>query len=159
VREGEIFGIWLRPTRCAPVLDGKSPAEGAANANVTIESLIAEAEAARVKAMSEKGDAAAAVTALTAKAKLAGRQIAEHQRDMTATGGFRNGRRIRLSSIAMRAAMTDPVPPRSRTKFPPEGIVVESWYVAMGLGHVVTLRVPPARLREVNRGAAPLTTR
>jgi hypothetical protein len=39
---------------------------------VTIESLIAEAEAARVKAMSEKGGAAAAVSALTAKAKLAG---------------------------------------------------------------------------------------
>ena len=36
-------------------------------------------------------------------------------------------------------------------KFPPEGITVESWYVAMGLGQVVTLRVPPARLREVNR--------
>ena len=36
-------------------------------------------------------------------------------------------------------------------KFPPEGIIVESWYVAMGLGHVVTLRVPPGRLREVNR--------
>jgi hypothetical protein len=27
------------------------------------------------------------------------------------------------------------------TKFPPEGIQVESWYAAMGLGHVVTLRV------------------
>jgi hypothetical protein len=37
------------------------------------------------------------------------------------------------------------------TKFPPEGVTVESWYVAMGLGHVVTLRVSPARLREVNR--------
>ena len=37
-----------------------------------IESLIAEAEAARVKAMAEKGGAAAAVSALTAKAKLAG---------------------------------------------------------------------------------------
>ena len=36
-------------------------------------------------------------------------------------------------------------------KFPPEGIVVESWYIAMGLGYIVTLRVPPARLREVNR--------
>lgn len=35
-------------------------------------------------------------------------------------------------------------------EFPPEGIQVESWYVAMGLGHVITLRVPPARLREVN---------
>jgi hypothetical protein len=37
------------------------------------------------------------------------------------------------------------------TKFPPDGIAVESWYVVMGVGHVVTLRVPPARLREVNR--------
>ena len=36
-------------------------------------------------------------------------------------------------------------------KFPPEGIEVESWYVMMGIGQVVTLRVPPARLREVNR--------
>ena len=41
-------------------------------AQVTIESLIAEAEAARAKAMAEKGGAAAAVSALTAKAKLAG---------------------------------------------------------------------------------------
>lgn len=35
--------------------------------------------------------------------------------------------------------------------FPPAGIDVDSWYVAMGLGHVVTLKVPPERLREVNR--------
>ena len=34
--------------------------------------------------------------------------------------------------------------------FPPEGIEVVSWYVMMGIGQVVTLRVPPARLREVN---------
>ncbi len=36
-------------------------------------------------------------------------------------------------------------------KFPPDGIQVESWYVMMGIGQVVTLRVPAARLREVNR--------
>ena len=36
-------------------------------------------------------------------------------------------------------------------KFPPYGIAVESWYVMMGIGQVVTLRVPPARLRELNR--------
>ena len=35
-------------------------------------------------------------------------------------------------------------------RFPPEGVAVESWYVMMGIGQVVTLRVPPARLREVN---------
>jgi hypothetical protein len=50
----------------------QATAAAAANKQVTIESLIAEAEAARVKAMSERGGAAAAVSALTAKAKLAG---------------------------------------------------------------------------------------
>ena len=35
-------------------------------------------------------------------------------------------------------------------QFPPPGIEIESWYVMMGLGHVITLRVPPSRLREVN---------
>jgi len=34
--------------------------------------------------------------------------------------------------------------------FPPEGIEVVSWYVMMGIGMVVTVSVPPARLREVN---------
>ena len=50
----------------------QATAEAAANAQVTIESLITEAEAARAKAMEEKGGAAAAVSALIAKAKLAG---------------------------------------------------------------------------------------
>ncbi len=36
-------------------------------------------------------------------------------------------------------------------KFPPPGIEVVSWYVMMGIGQVVTLRVPASRLREVNR--------
>src|SRR5215216_5003862 len=36
-------------------------------------------------------------------------------------------------------------------KFPPQGIEVVSWYVMMGIGQVVTLRVPAGRLREVNR--------
>ena len=35
--------------------------------------------------------------------------------------------------------------------FPPPGIEIVSWYVFMGIGQVVTLRVPPERLREVNR--------
>jgi hypothetical protein len=50
----------------------QATAEAAAYAKVTLESLIAEAEAARAKAMEEKGGAAAAVSALIAKAKLAG---------------------------------------------------------------------------------------
>lgn len=35
--------------------------------------------------------------------------------------------------------------------FPPEGVEVVSWYVTMGVGQVVTLRLPASRLREVNR--------
>jgi len=45
---------------------------GAKLAAITIETLIAEAEAARSKAMRERGGANAAVAAITAKAKLAG---------------------------------------------------------------------------------------
>ena len=43
-----------------------------ANAQVTLESLIADAEDARAKAMAEKGGASAAVSAVIAKAKLSG---------------------------------------------------------------------------------------
>jgi hypothetical protein len=35
--------------------------------------------------------------------------------------------------------------------FPPPGVEVVSWYVMMGVGQVVTLRVPANRLRDVNR--------
>jgi len=35
--------------------------------------------------------------------------------------------------------------------FPPPGVEVVSWYVMMGVGQVVTLRLPASRLREVNR--------
>ncbi|HEX6112722.1 MAG TPA: hypothetical protein VFZ10_10460 [Geminicoccaceae bacterium] len=36
-------------------------------------------------------------------------------------------------------------------KFPPEGVEVVSWYVMMGIGQVVTLRLPAEQLRAVNR--------
>ena len=35
--------------------------------------------------------------------------------------------------------------------FPPAGVEVVSWYVMMGIGQVVALRLPASRLREVNR--------
>ena len=35
--------------------------------------------------------------------------------------------------------------------FPPEGVEVVSWYVTMGIGQVITLRLPASRIREVNR--------
>jgi hypothetical protein len=34
--------------------------------------------------------------------------------------------------------------------FPPEGTEVVSWYVMMGIGQVVTLRLPAEKLRDVN---------
>jgi hypothetical protein len=34
--------------------------------------------------------------------------------------------------------------------FPPEGTTVVSWYVMMGIGQVITLEVPAAKLRDVN---------
>jgi hypothetical protein len=35
--------------------------------------------------------------------------------------------------------------------FPPAGMEVVSWYVAMGIGQVITLRLPASRIRELNR--------
>jgi len=35
-------------------------------------------------------------------------------------------------------------------EFPPEGTEVVSWYVMMGIGQVITLRVPADKLRDVN---------
>jgi hypothetical protein len=35
--------------------------------------------------------------------------------------------------------------------FPPAGVEVLSWYVTMGIGQIVTLRLPASRIREVNR--------
>jgi hypothetical protein len=36
-------------------------------------------------------------------------------------------------------------------KFPPDGGEIVAWYVMMGIGQVVILRVPAERLRETNR--------
>src|SRR5690606_3105935 len=35
-------------------------------------------------------------------------------------------------------------------RFPPPGVEIVSWYVAMGIGQIVTLRLPASRLNEVN---------
>jgi hypothetical protein len=35
-------------------------------------------------------------------------------------------------------------------RFPPEGVEIVSWHVAMGFGQIVTLRLPAAKLAEVN---------
>lgn len=61
-------------------LQGRNIAKQDEIAAVSLASLVSEAEAARTKAMAEKGGAAAAVTALTAKAKLAGLWIERSER-------------------------------------------------------------------------------
>ena len=66
---------------------------------MTIESLIAEAEAARAKAMSEKGGAAAAVSALTAKAKRIKHRVPK-QRNPLLAGVFHSPRVAQRTTAA-----------------------------------------------------------
>lgn len=37
-----------------------------------------------------------------------------------------------------------------RKSFPPEGVEIVSYNIVMGIGHIITLRLPPDKLREVN---------
>ena len=37
-----------------------------------------------------------------------------------------------------------------RKNFPPEGVEFVSYNIVMGIGHIITLRFPPDKLREVN---------
>jgi hypothetical protein len=37
-----------------------------------------------------------------------------------------------------------------RKSFPPEGVEIISYNIVMGIGHIITLRFPPDKLREVN---------
>ena len=34
--------------------------------------------------------------------------------------------------------------------FPPDGVEIVSYTIVMGLGHIITLRLPPEKVREVN---------
>jgi hypothetical protein len=36
-------------------------------------------------------------------------------------------------------------------KFPPDGVEIVAWYVMMGIGQIVILRVPAEKLRDTNR--------
>jgi len=37
-----------------------------------------------------------------------------------------------------------------RKRFPPDGVEILSYNIVMGVGHIITLRLPPEKLREVN---------
>jgi hypothetical protein len=85
----------------------QATAEAAANAKVTLESLIAEAEAARIKAMSERGGAAAAVSALTAKAKLAGMWRDKVDQHNTGSVQYERIERVIVEHTSNDAALSD----------------------------------------------------
>jgi hypothetical protein len=86
----------------------QATAEAAASAKVTYESLIAEAEAARVKAMAEKGGAAAAVSALTAKAKLAGMWRDKVDQHNTGTPAYEHIERIIVERVSAQERLLPP---------------------------------------------------
>ncbi len=37
-----------------------------------------------------------------------------------------------------------------RKTFPPDGVEIVSYNIVMGMGHIITLRLPPEKLRDVN---------
>jgi hypothetical protein len=60
-----------------------------------------------------------------------GKTLAEIQKSLNETGFYRN--------------------------FPPAGTQIESWKIVMGLGQVITLSVPPSKLRDVNIAVEKMT--
>ena len=92
----------------------------AANAQVTIESLITEAEAARAKAMEEKGGAAAAVSALIAKAKLAGMWREKIDQHNTGTGDVQVPSTVASNGGASSSANCVHCPPTSPPRASPD---------------------------------------
>jgi hypothetical protein len=100
VRVAEIQAVQL-------AIHQQATAEAAANAKVTLESLIAEAEAARIKAMSERGGAAAAVSALTAKAKLAGMWRDKVDQHNTGSVQYERIERVIVEHTSNDAALSD----------------------------------------------------
>ena len=99
---------------------------------------------------------AAALTALTI-ALFAGRVLAQRPLASGTPGPAARLDAI-LLTIFFRHDQSRPLPELNaqldktgfHDRFPPAGVEVVSWYVMMGIGQVVTLRVPPEKLREVN---------
>jgi hypothetical protein len=75
---------------------------------VTVETLLKEAEEARLKAMNEKGGAAAAIAALTARAKLSGKWV-ERSEQTNKTADLDSLSDAELAAI-IRQGESQPVP-------------------------------------------------
>jgi hypothetical protein len=89
------------------------------------------------------GDAA---VAQTAEAPPAGTAVATPDNGVLLTVFLRHDQSRPLSDLNAQLAKQG-----FYKAFPPPGVEVVSWYVEMGIGQVITLRLPASRLREVNR--------
>ena len=102
---------------------------------------------------------AAAACAALSFAALCGGATGAHAQDQAAAGGTSADKGSFLLTIFLKHDQSKPLDQINAElrqqgfykAFPPPGIEVVSWYVMMGIGQVVTLRVPAERLREVNR--------
>jgi hypothetical protein len=84
--------------------------------------------------------------AQSAPAPLAGADVATPDNEILLTIFFKHDQSRPLGELNAQLAAQG-----FYKAFPPPGIEVVSWVVAMGIGQIVTLRLPASRLREVNR--------
>ncbi len=103
--------------------------------------------------------AAITTAAALALAAYAGRVLAQHPAGTPGPGASGARADAILLTIFLKHDQSRPLSELNaqldklgwREKFPPAGVEVVSWYVMMGIGQVVTVRVSPDKLREVNR--------
>jgi len=90
--------------------------------------------------------AAAGAGAQTTSAPQAGAAVATPDNAILLTVFFRHDQSRPLGELNAQLASQG-----FYKAFPPPGVEVVSWVVAMGVGQIVTLRLPASRIREVNR--------
>jgi hypothetical protein len=90
--------------------------------------------------------APAASTAQTTAAPAAGSAVATPDNEVLLTIFLRHDQSRPLSELNAQLARQG-----FYKAFPPAGMEVVSWTVAMGIGQIIVLRLPASRIREVNR--------
>jgi len=90
--------------------------------------------------------APAASTAQTTAAPAAGSAVATPDNEVLLTIFLRHDQSRPLGELNAQLANQG-----FYKAFPPAGMEVVSWTVAMGIGQIIVLRLPASRIREVNR--------
>ena len=90
--------------------------------------------------------APAASTAQTTAAPAAGSAVATPDNEVLLTIFLRHDQSRPLGELNAQLAKQG-----FYKAFPPAGMEVVSWTVAMGIGQIIVLRLPASRIREVNR--------